>query len=369
MNKNTNLNKSTKKIAKRIALIACSKSKADSKSKAENLYTGKLFKLSLAYAKNLQIDKIYILSAKHGLLDMNAIIEPYDLCLWSKNKAERVIWSEKVIKQLKEVTNISEDHFYIFAGIPYREGLLSSLQNYTIPLEGLTQGRQMQYLKQQLNRLSEKNDQDKVYQLHSLFNLAKRYYNDYNFKDLVDNGIYILFEKGEKYGHMDRVVRVGSHTGIDKLPARIDQHYKIQTKDRSIFRKNIGRVYLNIKNDPYLKVWDRCNISRKDKIFNMEFRDLDKEKELENRITKKINDDFSFVLIKAEDKAYRLYLETAIASTLAQGSLKPSPTWLGNDSPKEKIRKTGLWQVQNLNRACVNEFDLEYIQNNIIMNK
>ena len=363
------MNKSTKKIAKRIALIACSKSKADSKSKAENLYRSNLFKLSLTYAKKLQIDRIYILSAKYGLLDMDAVIEPYDLCLWNKNKAERVIWSEKVIEQLKEVTNINEDHFYIFAGVPYREGLLSSLQNYTIPLEGLTQGQQMQYLKQQLNKLEEKHDQDKVYRLHELFNKAKRYYNDYNIDELIDNGIYILFEKGEKYGHMDRVVRVGSHTGINKLPARIDQHYKIQTKDRSIFRKNIGRVYLNVENDPYLEVWNRCNISKKDRIYNMEFRDLDKEIQLEDKITKKINDDFSFVLIKAEDKAYRLYLETAIATTLAQGSLKPSPTWFGNDSPKEKIRKVGLWQVQNLNRDCVNEFDIEYIQNNIIMDK
>ena len=69
------MNKSTKKIAKRIALIACSKSKADSKSKAENLYRGNLFKLSLTYAKKLQIDRIYILSDKFVKVMEEVIID------------------------------------------------------------------------------------------------------------------------------------------------------------------------------------------------------------------------------------------------------------------------------------------------------
>lgn len=361
-------NRHTKR-PKRIALIACSKSKVDYETKAEDMYVGNLFRLSLAYAKALQMDKLYILSAKYGLLNIDTVIEPYDECLWNKNKSEREVWSEKVIEQLKLETDISNDHFYIFAGTPYRESLLNSLANATIPLEGLMQGQQLQYLKKQLRESEENCDIDKIYRLHEIFNNAKRFYNDYNTEELINNGIYILFEKGEKYGSMDRVVRIGSHTGQNKLPARIDQHYRIETKDRSIFRKNLGRVYLNMGNDPYLEVWDRNNVPREERLYNLEFRDKSKEEALEYKITKKINDDFSFVLINVDDKAYRLYLETAIASTLAQGELISSDNWFGRNSPKEKIREIGLWQVQNLNKNPVTQFDLDYIQKNVVTAK
>src|SRR5690625_5506217 len=84
----------------------------------------------------------------------------------------------------------------------------------------------------------------KSYKLHKIFNQAKRYDNNFNPDDLINNGIYILFEKGETYEDMDRVVRVGTHTGENKLSARMVQHYQIETKDRSIFRKNKSRCYL-----------------------------------------------------------------------------------------------------------------------------
>src|SRR5690625_5383288 len=72
---------------------------------------------------------------------------------------------------------------------------------------------------------------------------------------------------------MDRVVRVGTHTGENKLPARMVQHYQIETKDRSIFRKNIGRIYLNQVNDPYIDIWNVSNTERKNRLANLPYRD------------------------------------------------------------------------------------------------
>ena len=273
-------------------------------------------------------------------------------------------WSKKIIHQLTKTTDLSNDHFYIFAGINYRKLLLNSLINAHIPMEGLKVGEQLKFLKEQIKLYD---IDDKSHQLHELLNQATRYDHSFNPEKLINNGVYILFEKGEKYENMDRIVRVGTHTGENKLPARMVQHYQIETKDRSIFRKNIGRTYLSQANDPYMDVWNVSNTERKNRLRNLPYRDFDKEAALEERITKEINDNFTFALIEVNDKVYRLYLEMAIIATIAQGSSKPSPTWLGNDSPVDKIRDFGLWQVQGLKREPITDADLEYIKKHVVI--
>jgi hypothetical protein len=64
------------------------------------------------------------------------------------------------------------------------------------------------------------------------------------------NGIYVLFERGEECHDGGRIVRVGTHTGDGQLRSRMLQHFVNENKDRSIFRKNIGRALLNRDRDP-----------------------------------------------------------------------------------------------------------------------
>ena len=70
------------------------------------------------------------------------------------------------------------------------------------------------------------------------------------------NGIYILFEQGEVAHGAKRIVRVGTHTGANQLRSRLRQHFLVENKDRSIFRKNIGRALLHRDHDPFLETWD-----------------------------------------------------------------------------------------------------------------
>src|ERR1700722_18438948 len=70
------------------------------------------------------------------------------------------------------------------------------------------------------------------------------------------NGIYILFEEGETAHGGQRIVRVGTHTGPNQLRSRLRQHFLIENKDRSIFRKNVGRAILNRDHDPFLLFWE-----------------------------------------------------------------------------------------------------------------
>lgn len=90
-------------------------------------------------------------------------------------------------------------------------------------------------------------------QLHDLFNSLKIHKFPFNEKEIPLNGIYILFQKGETAHGTNRIVRIGTHTGKNQLISRLKQHFINENKDRSIFRKNIGRCLLNKSKDSYLE--------------------------------------------------------------------------------------------------------------------
>lgn len=129
-----------------IYLISCVNMKEKIPCKAKNLYISPLFKKSLLYAKNNKADKIYILSAKYGLLDIDEVVEPYDLTLNQMSKNEIEIWNDKVLSQLKSKTNLSSDNFIILAGKNYYQGLLQYINNYHLPLQNLGIGERLSFL-------------------------------------------------------------------------------------------------------------------------------------------------------------------------------------------------------------------------------
>ena len=101
---------------KTIILISCVSKKGTQKTKAEKLYESALFVKSLAYAKSLKYDNIYILSAKYHLLALDTEIEPYNLTLNTMSKQEKTAWGKDVIAQLMEVADVEKDKFIIWAG-------------------------------------------------------------------------------------------------------------------------------------------------------------------------------------------------------------------------------------------------------------
>lgn len=131
----------------KIALIACASKKLKKKTAAKELYDSPLFKLSLNYAKK-QADKIFILSAKYMLLDLEQEIEPYELTL-NKIKDEEVkLWADKVLEKLKEKADLERDEFIFLAGEKYRKYLIPEIKNYNIPMKGLGIGKQLKFLKE-----------------------------------------------------------------------------------------------------------------------------------------------------------------------------------------------------------------------------
>ncbi|MDU2298627.1 MAG: hypothetical protein E7D58_01480 [Haemophilus parainfluenzae] len=82
---------------KKVILLSCVSKKANEKAKAKDLYLSLLFKKSLAYAYKLKPDAIYILSAKHHLLELDSVIEPYDVTLNKMKRNDRLNWGKKLL--------------------------------------------------------------------------------------------------------------------------------------------------------------------------------------------------------------------------------------------------------------------------------
>lgn len=81
-----------------IAFISCVKKKRNYPCKAQEMYISDLFKKSLNYAKK-HADKVFILSAKYGLLNLDEMIFPYEKTLNGLSECEKKRWAYKVFKQ------------------------------------------------------------------------------------------------------------------------------------------------------------------------------------------------------------------------------------------------------------------------------
>jgi len=131
-----------------IVLISCVSKKLPYKARAADLYISPLFRMNLHYAEQFAPSKIFILSAKYGLISVEKEIEPYDLTLNNMSAKERKAWAAKVLGQLREYCSLSQDHFIFLAGQKYRQYLIPYLKSYEIPLKSLTIGKQLQFLKE-----------------------------------------------------------------------------------------------------------------------------------------------------------------------------------------------------------------------------
>jgi hypothetical protein len=131
---------------KTIVLISCGKKKRSYRTQAQSLYLGALFIKSLAFAKKMNPDAIYILSAKHRLLELEQEIEPYDLTLKTMSSIEVKNWADQVLLQLRLRADLADDRFVFLAGKPYRRYLVPHLTKVEIPMLGLGIGLQLQFL-------------------------------------------------------------------------------------------------------------------------------------------------------------------------------------------------------------------------------
>ena len=86
-----------------IVLLSCVKFKRGQRCRAGEMYTSPLFQKMMAYAKSLNPKRIFILSARYGLLSPDDSIEHYEQTLKNMKTAERRLWAERVIAVAPEL--------------------------------------------------------------------------------------------------------------------------------------------------------------------------------------------------------------------------------------------------------------------------
>ncbi len=139
-------------MAKRVGLVGCVKAKATTSRQACDLYVSTLFRSRRLYVED-SCDEWWILSAEHGLVHPNQILEPYDLSMHHLSPDMRREWSAKVLRSLQNKCGITEgDKFEIHAGHEYRnfgliDGLLDRGAFIDIPVEGMKFGMQLNFYK------------------------------------------------------------------------------------------------------------------------------------------------------------------------------------------------------------------------------
>ena len=113
---------------------------------AAQLYTSSLFVKSLDYAQTQNADGIHILSAKYGLLDLDAVVAPYKDVVSEFSRAKQRQWAAWVRTSLSERYSLEDDRFILLAGAKYHMFLTPYMPHLSIPLEHLSKGHQLQWL-------------------------------------------------------------------------------------------------------------------------------------------------------------------------------------------------------------------------------
>jgi hypothetical protein len=328
---------------------SCAPNRGKSNSKGEKC--GKLSRQS-CFICVIAIFPQEIYDFAQNCLFFQRVLKPYNQTLNEMGRQQQLSWANSVLRALQKECDIESDSFILLAGNTYCRDLVSHLPNHSLPLAGLRMGERMAYLKKLLNDSTEHIPNTMCDRLHKLFCSMPRYTWEQIREVPFTNGIYIIFEKGEQYRGMERIVRVGTHTSSDRLKTRLLNHFVNENHDGSIFRKNIGKAILNAHCDPYLANWT-IDTSKPE---NRAYWDVDKNADTERRVSKFLRENFTFTVFQVTDKVERLRMEEAIIAALnAEPEFMPSLKWSGRYSPEQEIRESGLWLKRGLNGKPLTE--------------
>lgn len=133
-----------------IGLVGCAAAKLSHPAPAWKLYTSSLFRKATAYAIE-HSDRWYVLSARHGLVHPDTVVDPYDAKLGSKTGPPIWGWAKIVAEQLeRELADVESPELLILAGEQYRTFLRFVDYPARVPMQGMGIGQQLGYLTREL---------------------------------------------------------------------------------------------------------------------------------------------------------------------------------------------------------------------------
>jgi hypothetical protein len=371
----------------KVALVACVGKKKSRPMAAQDLYDSDWFRKASKYARQVA-DEWYILSAKHGLIAPETVIEPYDETLKTMPAAGRRAWAGRVADELRSVLQV-DDQVVMLAGKDYREHLMAPIRamgcGVQAPMEGLRIGEQLRWLNQRLSerkpaistggRLGEiQHFYDILDELERRVGGKRTLAEAHGRMGWPKRGVYFFFEPGEERttsGTGLRVVRVGTHglkTGSSStLWGRLKQHMgTVGGSDPgggnhrgSVFRLHVGSALIrrDSRSEAVAGGWGKGGSA--DRLVR------ERERPLERAVSRQIRS-MPLLWVDIGDRpgpsSMRGYVERNAIALLSNYNSRnapidpPSTDWLGRWAARKAIRDSGLWNVNHVAESCDPEF-------------
>ena len=198
--------------------------------------------------------------------------------------------------------------------------------------------------------------------LHERLTELPRLDSDFSVDDVPPNGVYVMFERGERAHGTDRIVRVGTHRGGSNLRQRLSEHFHKAIKDRSIFRKHVGRCLLAARDDAFLEQWEIDLTTRAARERHGGSIDKTQLQAVEHEVSTYLAQNITFVALPVARVEDRVAVERGLLATVAScGECHPSDEWLGRFHKNATVRHVGLWNIQGLRGRPFTTEDVEDI--------
>lgn len=131
----------------RVVLVGCAKQKGPNAAPARELYTSTLYRAARTWAESCNVGGWWILSALHGLVHPDTILEPYDRYLKSLPPRDRRLWAVQTRAQILQRIP-PRATLVLLAGEEYASCLANIPHTVEKPLAGLSVGKRLQWFKQ-----------------------------------------------------------------------------------------------------------------------------------------------------------------------------------------------------------------------------
>lgn len=135
----------------RVALVGCGARKRRGRHPAHALYIGSLFRAALHHARRTA-DEVFILSALHGVLELDQVVAHYDARLPTARDAI-ARWGRRVESSLRLAHVGLPLHVVVYAGAAYAAPLRAAAQSNAWrieePLAGLGIGQRLRWFARQ----------------------------------------------------------------------------------------------------------------------------------------------------------------------------------------------------------------------------
>lgn len=350
-----------------VLLVSCGKRKSNVMCQAQDMYNSPRFQKLKSIAEKCEL-QWFIMSAKHGLLSPDCIIEPYDKCLANCSIEYQKHWAKAIFEKLCEYDK--QTVFFVLANEDYSRNVVSLLTAAGYCVVAPFISKEEQFVSDYVAKAVHIENIMEFY--NHIYNLAENTGGIFRFSECngrmlwPKRGVYFIVDFHEKClfsNGRPRIVRIGTHAVSNGSKSTLWNRLKTHkgTGDGggnhrgSIFRLHVGNAIIK-KEGLSCDTWGVGQNAGKET--------REKEQYLEKLVSEYIGQ-LGVIVLDVDDlpssTSARAYIEKnsiALISSLNSSFNFSTLNWLGAFSPRNEIRDSCLWNINYIS----SEYDPGFMQ-------